>query len=615
MDMATSEEGETLESWLNKATDPSNLDDQWDYIQGFYEQVNKELEGPQTAMRLLAHKIQSPQEKEALQALTVLEACMNNCGKRFHSEAGKFRFLNELIKVLSPKYLGMWSPAAVKEKVIEILYSWTQWLKDEVKIQDAYHMLKKQGIVKKDPELPKNIVMPPLSPRAEGSVFDDEDKSKLLARLLKSRHPDDLQAANRLIKNTIKEDQEKMEKVSKRISTMEEVESKTKHLKELLENHKRGESSEGQLEEMRNLYEQCDKLRPTLFRLASDTVDNDEALAEILQANDKLTLVINVYQETFQSKDVNGTCRSEHSRSAVPPSPKEVKSYHLIDLSSLDSTPADSTIPSRAPHSSLSLLDEELMSLGLNDPSLTETQKSTKKHSDQLNQLCSGDGVGVLGQSAAFAGGLEERTGGSVLRARGLGGDSPTAGSPTLPLQHSWPVLQPRSALSDLQNQPVNLSGSTSKSIVPPPERSLSDVFVSLETIKPSSIAPIVAYDKNGIRVMLSFAKDCPVGRPDVAVMVLSMLSTSSIPIRDVVFQAAVPKSMRVKLQSATGSVLPAYNPVMPPAVISQILLLSNPLRDKVRLRYKLMFTHGEQKISELGEVENFPDMSSWTGW
>lgn len=28
---------------------------------------------------------------------------MNNCGQRFRSEVAKFRFLNELIKVLSPK--------------------------------------------------------------------------------------------------------------------------------------------------------------------------------------------------------------------------------------------------------------------------------------------------------------------------------------------------------------------------------------------------------------------------------------------------------------------------------------------------------------------------------
>uniref|UniRef100_A0A4W5L2Z8 VHS domain-containing protein n=1 Tax=Hucho hucho TaxID=62062 RepID=A0A4W5L2Z8_9TELE len=40
-------------------------------MQGFYEQVNQEADGPQVATRLLAHKIQSPQQREALQALTV----------------------------------------------------------------------------------------------------------------------------------------------------------------------------------------------------------------------------------------------------------------------------------------------------------------------------------------------------------------------------------------------------------------------------------------------------------------------------------------------------------------------------------------------------------------
>lgn len=32
-----------------------------------------------------------------------LEACVKNCGRRFHQEIGKFRFLNEVIKVVSPK--------------------------------------------------------------------------------------------------------------------------------------------------------------------------------------------------------------------------------------------------------------------------------------------------------------------------------------------------------------------------------------------------------------------------------------------------------------------------------------------------------------------------------
>ncbi|CAF88009.1 unnamed protein product, partial [Tetraodon nigroviridis] len=120
----------------DRATNPLNRDTDWSSIHAFCEQLNSDLEGPQLATRLLAHKIQSPQEWEAMQALLVLETCMKNCGKRFHSEVGKFRFLNELIKVVSPKYLGSRSPEPVKKKVLELIYSWTVALPDEAKITD-----------------------------------------------------------------------------------------------------------------------------------------------------------------------------------------------------------------------------------------------------------------------------------------------------------------------------------------------------------------------------------------------------------------------------------------------------------------------------------------------
>ena len=38
-----------------------------------------------------------------LNTLQTVEACVKNCGRRFHGEVGKFRFLNEMIKVVSPK--------------------------------------------------------------------------------------------------------------------------------------------------------------------------------------------------------------------------------------------------------------------------------------------------------------------------------------------------------------------------------------------------------------------------------------------------------------------------------------------------------------------------------
>lgn len=46
---------------------------------------------------------------------------------------------------LSEQYFGLWTPQKVKDRVTEVLYGWTLWLKEEPKIQEAYSMLKKQG--------------------------------------------------------------------------------------------------------------------------------------------------------------------------------------------------------------------------------------------------------------------------------------------------------------------------------------------------------------------------------------------------------------------------------------------------------------------------------------
>lgn len=167
---------------------------------------------PQIAVPLLVHKIHSPQEWEALQALTVrnvspkcqtaacfsqllkqmfhlnhsvqvLEACMKNCGRRFHNEVGKYRFLNELIKVVSPKvsrlqrdsyfkhmkisltdsslpcfqYMGDSAPEKVKMKIVEMLYSWTVAFPNEIKISEAYQTLKRQGTFRRLTYLWKDI--------------------------------------------------------------------------------------------------------------------------------------------------------------------------------------------------------------------------------------------------------------------------------------------------------------------------------------------------------------------------------------------------------------------------------------------------------------------------
>nr|XP_009663493.1 PREDICTED: ADP-ribosylation factor-binding protein GGA1 isoform X1 [Struthio camelus australis] len=523
---------------------------------------------------------------------------MKSCGKRFHDEVGKFRFLNELIKVVSPKYLGSRTPEKVKAKILELLYSWTLGLPHEVKISEAYQMLKKQGIVKCDPKLPDNAPFPPPPPRPKNIIFDDEEKSKILAPLLKSSHPEDLRAANKLIKEMVQEDQKRMEKISKRVNAIEEVNNNVKLLTEMVTNYSKGETTESNEDLMKELYQRCERMRPMLFRLASDTEDNDEALAEILQANDNLTQVINLYKQLVRGEEINGETVAGPLRGSTSA---------LLDLSGLDlpatgpSYPAlptlsgGSAVPVPDQAGSVSLLDDELMSLGLNDPAPPPAQAGD---SSGWNSFQSSDSsefgiapvtatppvkadAGASSPKPSFTSGLDDLDLlGKTLLQQSLPPESQ---------QVRWEKQQPppRLTLRDLQNKsssgttahapsalpvlqsvspspplplaselpaPVTLPKAatmpTGSTLVPPrppattlpQEITLANITVPLESIKPSSILPVTVYDQHGFRVLFHFAKDALPERPDVLVVVISMLSTAPQPIRNIVFQSAVPK-------------------------------------------------------------------------
>ncbi|KFO64387.1 ADP-ribosylation factor-binding protein GGA3, partial [Corvus brachyrhynchos] len=716
----------------DKATNPSNRQEDWEYIIGFCDQINKELEGPQIAVRLLAHKIQSPQEWEAVQALTVLEACMKNCGRRFHNEVGKFRFLNELIKVVSPKYLGDRVSEKVKSKVIELLYSWTVALPEESKIKDAYYMLKRQGIVMFDPVIPADrTLIPSPPPRPKNPVFDDEEKSKLLAKLLKSKNPDDLQEANKLIKSMVKEDEARIQKVTKRMHTLEEVNNNVKLLNEMLVHYSKEDSSEADRELMKELYERCETKRRTLFKLASETEDNDSSLGDILQASDNLSRVINSYKKIIEGQVINGEVDLP-GMSVVEGSNSTSNLNTLIDLAGLDVTstppppmppsslaPAPSTAPGPAEipilppppqtlaplrssssgqvetapaqqgstTNSLSLLDEELLCLGLNDPAPAagkETLENNQWSMFENEQLdldffnpkmvtvaCNPAGNPLLhhtsqttcGTSATLPSAfpasqtapsipapnsapfvfpavpaapagppktipaapgyfsssvgsnmphkmdalgqlLEEAKGGLISFLTQRSDPTPT----TTPVLVVLLICTAGSGSPLFQPASFQQQGSPMKA----PEISLANVHVPLESIKPSSALPVTAYDKNGFRILLHFARECPPGRSDVLVVVVSMLNTAPLPVRNIVLQAAVPKSMKVKLQPPSGTELSPFNPIQPPAAITQVMLLANPAKEKVRLRYRLTFTLGDQPSTEVGEVDQFPPVEQW---
>ncbi|XP_071106112.1 ADP-ribosylation factor-binding protein GGA1-like [Haliotis cracherodii] len=680
------EERETLESVLNKATNPAQRDEDWDFIMAFCDKVNHDLEGPQFAVRLLAHKIQSPQERESLFALTTLEACVKNCGRRFHQEIGKFRFLNEIIKVVSPKYLGSKTTEKVKKRCIEILYSWSKGLTHESKIQEAYTMLKTQGIVKEDPTyVDTTFEIPPERPR--NAVFEDDEKAKLLSKLLKSKNPDDLQAANRLIKNMVKEDAAKSEKISRRINELETISNNVKLLTEMMSIYDKNTTTQAEKDMMKELHATLEKLRPNLFRLASDVDEKDsDGINDILKANDTVMKTMGEYKSKVEGIHEEGDWA--HGKDASS----------LLDLNFEPSPSRAARIEQSATSTSTVILEGEFQALGLDDKKVSGTQASdssvlselddifgaaaqqpvSKPPQPALSQAMSTAGmfasgtVPVMGAAAPFPvmmpamgqqpglspfGQLQQpvapavqgvqassaSTGmssqkvpvtamadldllGQNLLQQSLGGKDQRNHFPpqqTTPKKmtmnqlaavsagsQSAPGTQPTLLLLANQNSssqstailnPVGPGSAASQELLP-----LTDIFVPLENIKPATdMPPVTAYDKNSVKTVIHFATDKP--RSDVLVMVLSTLSTNTSPIKKFVFQAAVPKVMKVKLQPPSASDLPAYNPILPPAAITQVMLIANPKREKIRLKYKVTYILDENNVTDTGDIDAIP--------
>ncbi|KAK7940285.1 hypothetical protein WMY93_003611 [Mugilogobius chulae] len=668
------QEGESLESWLNKATHPTNRQEDWEYIIGFCDQINRELEGPQIAVSLLVHKIHSPQEWEALQALTVLEACMKNCGTRFHNEVGKYRFLNELIKVVSPKYMGDSASEKVKDKIVVMLYSWTVAFPDESKIAEAYQTLKRQGLVLHDPELPVDRTLVPSPPtRPKHPVFDNEDMGKLLAELLRSKNPEDLQEANRLIKSMVKEDEVRVQKVTNRMHTLEEVSINVKLLTEMLSHYNKESSSDSDKEIIKELYERCDKLRRAAFKMATESEDNDTCLGDILQASDDLTRVISSYKKIVEGLPINGDSEDPQSKARHC---ENAETDTLIDLGESDTpspphpaallsqpanpfsghamvapapvlaplpNPVTDSISSTPSHTlrdktsaSLSLLDDELLSLGLNDPPAAQSNQSKTKLFEVSQQWSSlqtpASGVDLFGsgtfshpaqastevshslqnlQDLAMVG-LSDNRGSSFGMPAAAPSFAPAQGSPSS-ASFIKSTVPGSPALSQTKFHSLS-SAPGSPQFIPmsPGHPSLQGSPARGADVSLSKVLPVTAYDKDGVRVLINFASNSPPGRSDILVIVVSMLNTAPLPVYNVLLQAAVPKTMKVKLQPPSGTELTPFNPILPPASITQIMLLANPNRDKVRLRYKLAFTLGDRQCNEVGEVDQFPPPDTW---
>ncbi|XP_035740855.1 ADP-ribosylation factor-binding protein GGA3-like [Vespa mandarinia] len=676
MDVVTT----SLEALIQRATNPQNQKSDIAAIEAFCVMVMKETEGIQIGSKLLATHIQSSNEFEALQALTLLDTCMRRCGPNFHAEVGKFRFLNEMIRLVSPKYLGNKTPVAVRRKVLQLLYLWTKEYPRESKIKEAYEMLRKQGVVEEDSvPIVSNTDEVFKIPKAKNTIFEDEEKSKLLQKLLQSKNPGDLQAANRLIKTMVKEDERRVQLNSRRIMELESVHNNVKLLSEMLDSYNQNETSPEDIELMKELHQACERLKPTVLRLANETQDNEEMLGDVLAANDALGEVFDKYTAVI-------ILGQKVTKTNINNDPS------LLDLSSpIDAAISECTLNTNTDktnnttatnsQSDMEVLGDIFNSLGkpmdfslttdtnilMPEPMIMDpinVQQNGKKIDDnvdtsvkkmdskaraleELNEL----GESLLKQSLSYKMAKESSLDGKKMALAHVAKFQPkfdhhnsiglTSTNNNM-TQHnivdksiknenekvksdsiSTNFLNGDDTLVDIsqsRNKSKNIETDEENTLmkvsdVPaltvnsePAIKPLTDINVNLQDIKPGTNPPItVIEDKNGITVVLHFAQDSP--RPDVSVIVVTTMSKNTKPLSNYLFQAVVPKKCKCRLQPPSGTELPAHNPFLPPSAITQIMLIANPLKESVSLKFMLSYTMDDETFTEMGEVDRLPHL------
>ncbi|WKY17025.1 hypothetical protein Q1695_001556 [Nippostrongylus brasiliensis] len=322
-----------IEYWISRSTDPFiDAETRKQYVQKLCDRVNYEADGALIATGILGHKIVSPDQDEALYSLQAVDQLVRKCGEKMHNRVGKFRFLNQIVKLITPKYLGAQTSPEVKELSIKLLYSWQRSMRHVEKFKEVYDSLREHNLITADPVIPEEEIMVVQLSTPKLAAFEDEEKSRLLKELLNSTNPDDLQAANRLIQTLVKSEDQKIERRHKRADELDHARQLCKRLEEAMM-EKTAEClgitpdiiySEAK---MKTLADELMTVRPHLFRFASDATENDEdALAEILAVNDQVNQLIQKYRNFSQTGRVrqhNGGS-SEESADLLGPDSSDV---------------------------------------------------------------------------------------------------------------------------------------------------------------------------------------------------------------------------------------------------------------------------------------------------
>lgn len=169
---------------VEKATNETNMSIEWGKMLDICDKVGTSTQSAKDCLRSIVKRLSSPDPHIVMQALTLLDVCVNNCGKIFHLEIASRDFETDLRKLVNH------SEPKIAEKMRELLKKWAE---NDFKtdpqlnlIPSLYNKLKNEGYdFTSTSETPRRTTAVSKDPNVVTNSQEEEDIMKAIELSLK----------------------------------------------------------------------------------------------------------------------------------------------------------------------------------------------------------------------------------------------------------------------------------------------------------------------------------------------------------------------------------------------------------------------------------------------
>ncbi|KAK7154716.1 hypothetical protein R3I93_009610 [Phoxinus phoxinus] len=326
---------------IQKATSAALQTEDWSLNLEICDIINETEDGPKDAAKALKKRIVGNKNfREVMLALTVLEACVKNCGQRFHVYVCAREFVEGvLVRAILPKNNP---PMILHDRVLSLIQAWADAFRNSPALSgvvSVYEDLRRRGlefpmtdldslspIHTPNRSIPENGTSPsPVSPSSSRTHTNSSPAA----------HTPQCVPSNGHLTPASSEEKQKLR------SELDLVKGNLTVITEMLNHVKPGETSASDAELLQQLYSVCKQMQLRVVELIPN-LSEDEMIGELLLINDDLNNAFIRYErfDRLNSTEVNTEEQQE----------SQTENGNLIDLSPESPSPNQNTPPAVNQH-------------------------------------------------------------------------------------------------------------------------------------------------------------------------------------------------------------------------------------------------------------------------